>query len=439
MKVKKPSPGTRKQVHDLIRFISVSFIITILLVIGKLYIEQTSFIHKYEVLAFEFLQTWIPPYGKQILPVVVLDSTSLEGGANENDVTPREKLMKLVNDVVKENPLAIAIDIDFSPGKDGWYATDEDPKFFNFCLDIKRDKQIPIFLGVDESRADHPDKWLNAARYKELAVALIVPRADTRRIPLWLEIENSPEKLPTLGNAVAQAYGKLPKRLPKWLARVIDMDENQRPSTEHHLEEEGYAYADILMNYSKLEAIDNTKARLIKLKPEDPNSELFIERRENLAGKLVIIGDVEGARGEEDNFIVPGYDQPVPGVYLHANAVYTLTTQPIYEFTYTVRILLDLLISGIIIFTVAIMRFRHRTEGDAYPWQERQKRFIKWAVIFVMIAGIILVRLLNVFWLDFGLVIAALLLHPTVEKGWHNLIKSPKHVPHSTIQPKEEV
>jgi CHASE2 domain-containing sensor protein len=427
MDTNKPSSTSRKP-PGIFKFILLSFVITLLLCLGQVSLEHSGFWREYEVPAYRFLHNWVASdnYDPNYLPVVILDISKLEVSKEKGDVTPRDKLTQLLEAVLKQRPKAIAIDIDFSPNKDGMYVTDEDPKFFNYCLRVKKEGRVPIFLGVDEAKAELPQDWLGGARYKELAVALIVPEEDTRRIPLWLKVGDTSEQLPTLSAALSNAYGKMPKRPPRWLAHIIEMDENRLPASEHSLEDEGFTYADMLVNYSKLDAIEKSKINLDVL-PEFGNA-FYLPHAENLSDRLVIIGDADKAL-HEDNFNIEGFSKPAPGVYLHASAVYTLTTQPIYEFSHAARLIIDVLISVILILSIAFIRYRHRLSGDNYPWHKQQSRLTKIAAVIIPIIGILLVRYLSILWLNFGLVGAALLLHPKVEKGLHHLIKRFKSAP----------
>jgi hypothetical protein len=129
---------------------------------------------------------------------------------------------------------------------------------------------------------------------------------------------------------------------------------------------------------------------------------------------MIILGD---ATRFTDPFIVPGRERPIGGVYLEASAAYTLAIEPLYEFKHSVRLALDLVISVAIILGVAWMRYRHLKEGEKFHWHKWQSRFVYGTVAVVLVAGVLLVRGFGIMWLDFFLVVFALLLHPSVE-GW---------------------
>src|ERR1043165_673420 len=95
-------------------FVFTGAIIAVVLIQVKLFAEHRPSWHTWELLAYEFLQTWAPLSDKpgKPLSVVVVDIGKMPGGKDEN--TPREALTHLINTVVEQSPLAIAVDIDFS-------------------------------------------------------------------------------------------------------------------------------------------------------------------------------------------------------------------------------------------------------------------------------------------------------------------------------------
>ena len=410
MKLKILSRLSKKQRRSLKNFLLVSYGITIFIGALKIFVEHHSLGQSLEEWTYVRLQRLVAPKYRQkdSLPVVVLDMHKIPGGKSgeSGDVTSRKRLTELVEDVVKQEPIAIAIDVDFST-EDGDWVTKEDPKFFNYCLTVRKEHGIPIFLGIYKSIAAHPDEWLNASEYKPLAAALIMPEKDTRRIPVWLQVKNSPEQMPTLSAALARVYSEPPAEPPGWLAWAVQKGEEH--SGDH------YSYANVLMNYSNLETLEETRVKL--LEQPDPNQRLLIVDPDKLRNKLVVIGDAEQA---VDKFPVPGIVPDVPGVYLHASAVYTLVSQPLYEFKHSVRFILDLVVSSIIILSVAAIRFRPPRKGERFPRERVQNFFVSLAFILVLLAGVLLARYGNVMWQDVTLVLLlTFLLHPWVEKIWH--------------------
>jgi CHASE2 domain-containing sensor protein len=382
-------------------FVFTGALIAMVLIQAKLFAEHRPSWHTLELLAYEFLQTWAPPYEepRKPLSVVVVDIGKMPGGKDEN--TSREALTHLIDTVVEQSPLAIAVDIDFSPSEDGLYRTDEDPKFFDFCREQKTTpRSTPIFLGVHENSTVSPDAWLGVPKYKDLAVNIAIDPMKTRRIPLWLQLNGWDDQLPSLSAALANVRGIRPANLPVWLHSAVDTSPR---------ENEGYVYADILVDYTKL---DDIKKETVVYTPVPDRPTPVLSKPESLKDKLVIIGDVTDAM---DSFRVPGRDEgEFPGVYLHASAVHTLTTHPVFELTSKARLTVEIVVSGLIILGAAFIRYRYRMDPDlsnAY-----QKRLTISCFVLIVGAVIVLVRYYNVFWFDFHLALVGLFLHLKLER-----------------------
>lgn len=386
---------------DLLRYIKHGLLVTVCLVLLKIYIEHQPIGHKLELLACELLQGQLSAVDGEKLPVLVVDISKMRGG-KADDVTPRKELKALIEAIAREHPRAIAIDIDFSPDGQGWIVEDDD-QFLDFCLWLKNVRGVPIFLGVHRTMAEPAYVWLGTEEYKELAAALIA-YPDTTRLPLWVQIEGE-TRLPTLSTALAEAYrgGRLPEP-PKWIRWAIETRTERHADTDYSSEPQ-LIMANALVNYSKLEAVKLSTLPTISPKSIAESGRLFKD-------KMVIIGDVEDA---SERYHVIGREETVPGVYLHACAAYTLVKEPLYELNQWLRIFLDFLISGLLIGSVAWFRFRHHQDHHSQEWRNRRSKFIYWAVPIILLVGLSMVRLLGILWLDFILVVFALLLHPGVE------------------------
>jgi CHASE2 domain-containing sensor protein len=382
-------------------FVFTGALIALVLIQAKLFAEQRPSWHTLELLAYEFLQTWVPPHDRSEKPlsVVVVDIGKMPGGKDGN--TPRVALTNLINTVVEQSPLAIAVDIDFSPSEDGFYRTDEDPKFFDFCREQKtKARSTPIFLGVHENSTVSPDAWLAVPKYKDLAVNIAIDSTKTTRIPLWVQLNGWSEQLPSLSAALAKVRGIKPANLPGWLQPAIDTSPR---------EDSEYVYADTLVDYTKLDEIEKETVNYTLI-PDRPTP--VLSKPENLKDKLVIIGDVTDAM---DQFSVPGRDdRKFPGVYLHASAVHTLTTHPVFELTSNARLTVEIVVSGLIILGAAFIRYRYRLDPDlsnAY-----QKRLTISCFVSIFVAVIVLARYYNVFWFDFHLAFVGWFLHLKLER-----------------------
>jgi CHASE2 domain-containing sensor protein len=378
---------------DIIRYVIKATVIALIVIGAKTYFEHLPWGHRIEILAFEILQGQMLQFSSaDRLQVFVVDISKMPGGKDQ--VTPRTDLRNLVEAIARLRPRAIAIDVDFSPDEKGW-KDDNDPAFFDFCLNLKKETRIPVFLGVYRTRMASPDTWLGSGKYEGLAADMTLP-AEVFKIRLK---SRGSDQLPTLSAALAYAYtkpGGLPEP-PKWLMFIL---EKPREKT--------------LVNYSKL---DQLKHETLPLTQPTCVAELGSRFFNN---KMVIIGDATLAT---DHRYVPGRFETVPGVYVHACAAYTLAIEPLYELTFLSKIFADLAVAMLVILGVAYARFRHiETEGP-FSWHDVEFKWINRIIFSVSIVGILLVRWAGIMWLDFLLVIYALRLHPSVEqwlKDWWN-------------------
>jgi CHASE2 domain-containing sensor protein len=393
----------------------VGLTVAAILVAVKIGVEQTSFGHRSELFANELLQGQLSPFDPgEVLPVVVVDISEIKE-SKEKEVVDLDRLRLVVKAIAEHHPRAIAIDAVLTPEID---STQESTLpgdqhkivenyfgFLDFCLlHIRNEKGVPIFVGVGERSVGEPDEWLGGEKYKPLAATLIIPKEDTSRIPVWFRASANSEMLYALGAATAKAFQE--PRAPTFMTWALEIADDF-PGTERHLRE-NMEYADALVNYSKLEAIQQNK--LLTLSEASIN-----ESGEKFKDRMVFLGDATKEKAI-DTFIVTGRNEPVPGVFLHASGAYTFARQPMYEFRNWFRFLIDLLLSLVIVFWVAIARYKHLGRRRIFHWHSFQNRMLLTILIVVCLIALVLIRYLGVLWLDFLLVLLAMWLHPKIEK-----------------------
>lgn len=245
---------------------------------------------------------------------------------------------------------------------------------------------------------------MGGEKYRDLAATVIIPKEETSRIPIWFRANPEYPKLFSLSASVAKASQKV--HLPDGFAWAVESADEEFPGTERHLKE-NMEYADALVNYSKLEAIQQNKLLTI-------SQTSIRESGEKLHDRMVILGDGTKEKAV-DMFIVAGRREPVAGVYLHASAVYTFAREPMYEFKSWLRLLLDFLLSACIMGAVVIARYRHLQDRKVYDWHKTQNRLVLAFLIGICVLAFLLVRYAGILWLDFLMVMFALWLHPKIE------------------------
>jgi tetratricopeptide (TPR) repeat protein len=410
------------------RYVVIGILATCVPVGAKLIFEHTRWGHENQLWLFGQLQGTLPAIDLDN-PVVVLDITQLEGGT-VNNPTPRDQLKKILTALtdLEPKPRAIAIDINFSP-KGPNYSAEDDEDFFDFCLGIRNQKQVPVFLAVAETKTAPPEAWLGSEAYKDLAVAAPGDENDTSRIPLLVKSPDSPEPLKTLNYALALVYRKTLAPPHPWIGWAVDTNlELAAENFQHEASTEENAkiqYEERLVNFSKIQQMKVAAHA-------DLDAESIKRAAANYSNKLVILGDLR-----TDKVWVPGYGI-YPGSLALASATYTLIKEPLFEFKGWVRLLLDFVIAACVIVAIAIIR-RKSPDGSL------KQSLLIWAAVFlVVLAGWGLVHWAGVLWLDFLLVALALLLHPRTEhlidRGIAKLSKSePQAAPQSSASEAKNV
>jgi hypothetical protein len=344
----------------------------------------------------------------------MLDISDLPGG-KPNQPTPRKKLTEIIQALVdlEPKPRAIAVDVDFSP-LSNTFVTPDDPDFFDFCLEASNKRKVPIFLAVGKRKSAPPDAWLGEIEYKQLAVAVAANKQDTSKIPLWVRAKGAKEELKTMSYALALVYRRSLPDAPTWIDWAVNKNVEESHETPDHQEilpdDSVLEYAARLVNYSKLDSMKNAAKK-------DTSAESVKNTGNAYSNKIVILGDVSTPL---DFFPVPGRQQNEGGSLLHACSTYTLIKEPLFEFKPKVLLFLDLGIALFIIAMVALIRYR---DSDNLSWRGRQAIFIYLAIVVVVVAGLLLVPLAGVMWVDFLFVAFALVLHPKLEHRIHQILK----------------
>jgi CHASE2 domain-containing sensor protein len=314
--------------------------------------------------------------------------------------------MEIIQAVAKQHPKAIGVDIDFGPNPDGW-KDDNDPRFFDFCLSMKQETGVPIFLAVYTTQAQPAVAWLGLERYKELAAAGVIDANDAKRLPRWIQAKGVRDRLTTMSAALANSYAESLPGPYEWLRKTVEVTTDNQHGIER-VGEDQMRFGFSLVNYTKLDEI--------QARTQDKISATSIEESvEKFTGKIVLLGDATSFEGR-DAFIVPGRSQPVAGVYLIACATYSLAVEPLFEFNKRTRLGLDLLIALVLFVLMEGARRRYvKIRPDTRFF--RASNAILVAVTFLVILfGIFMVAWCHIMWFDIPAVITASRLHPRVEQ-----------------------
>lgn len=396
----------------------LGLVVVALLIFIKSQVEHSRYGLWFNARGYEILHSFIPTYNPDEDPsVIVLDISDLKRDAN--DATPQESLQEIVMALLESKAKAIAIDVDFTPHPNSQDPTktgprtNEDPDFFEFLHGLKN-KGAHVFVGAKDFGVE-PETWLGADEDKDLAVDITVIEENTTEVPAWLQCDNI--KLKSISRALADAYGTHPPP-PAWLNRVLTNYEDPENLKEEIVTDNSdnkvtCPRAFTLVNYAKLELIQ--KLTLQTLNRDSILVAKNVDGTSKFLNKMVIVGNGQPRAGEIQ-FVVPGRSKAVAGIYIHASAAHTLAADPVYKFKYRFAIFLDGLLGSLVVLGLFIVRLCSHKESN-FSEHRWENRFVLISIVLTLSLGLIMVKLYNVLWLDFLLVIFALLLHSTVQNG----------------------
>ena len=381
--------------RDLLR----GLLFTVLILGLKVVIEHTSLGKQIELAGYISLQQRLKSESDTIQIVDISDleisETKIQGRSYR--ATPRDVLANITQAIADQNPRVIGVDIDFSPDADG-YITPRVPDFFQSSAGLN----VPIFLGIHRTQALPPDVWLGDPKFAGLAANIIIPK-DSTKMPIEIQTNANSTSGLTMSAALAGALQKAHCAVGEFLSGI---GLAKRVSTKEL--GAGGRVAEILVDYGPLD-------RLMSERLKTTNPAVIRDQGRLLANKIVLVGDGTLGKGS-DTFVIPGQSQPIPGVYLHACAAYTLTKMPLYELNGIGRLVIDVLLVSIVLFSVAAIKFGAGKEQARVATERLRSIFIFVVIVVAIVVGVVFVYETCVMWSDFLLATGALVLHPAIER-----------------------
>lgn len=410
----------------------------VLLAVAKEHFVDHSIVGEHlKQTAYDISQVWLTTSrDSSQLPIAVVDISTLEPCpqrlADGSVLYPRQAMEAAVAEVMKQKPAALAIDIDFSLGKDIACApldaeelerdkelpTDQlqfsergGPPFFDFCLDQER----PIFLGVYRSQFESPDQWLGSPDYSGLAVTISIPsepngEEEVAKEPDGVRRSMTRQIAHESGTALDSLSFALSKHKPRqlsWTQRLLErLPGGTFPIIQTVEVRDGFKLDKFLVDFSSLKRLEETKVfyRDGKLTPG-----------EDLNNKLVLMGNTDTAEAV-DKFIAPGEVQQVAGVFWHASAVDTLLRGILVQPTKKSELLLDLLFFVPLTLLVFGLRMAYAAKPEVHmPLHRIESIGTKIAAVVIFLFGTYFVSTTRLMWDGFLLVALVTALHPTIE------------------------
>jgi hypothetical protein len=430
-----------------------SLAVAVLLFVANGALEPTVFGQQLKQMGARLLQVRLSDSsGWRGNPVSIVDISSMAPSSPASAtgamvVTNRCKLTKYLDQVASAGPTAIGVDVIFDPSPDG-IVSGEDSKFLDHCLNLKgpRGGLIPVRVGIYSTLALGPDRWLGDPRFKCLGTSIIVPYEDedhksapTGRMfrQVSFKVNNQTVKADSLSYnlfkiAKREATDLQVKRTPCWLCAQMKRIRCWLCAHKPTQYEKGHVKVEadtFPINFGLLQKLMKLDEGLkpdegFRIKAEDIGS-----HRRALCNKIVLIG--RATPGEApDAFTTAASDEPIPGIYIHAAAVYTLMEAPLYELSEWVRYPIDFLLALAIF---VIDRWLDHMVGSFFhdkvrTWLEVMVPAVL-AVVVVVLGGF-LVEHTSIYWTDFVVVALVLLIHKPFEavchSVWEVVQKSPR-------------
>jgi CHASE2 domain-containing sensor protein len=463
-----------ERVRSALRSILFSLVLTGLLIAAQKALKQwTDFGRQLDQMGARLLQVRLSDSsGWRGDPVRIVDISSMAPSSPASVtegawITHRDELKKYLRLVALAGPTAIGIDVIFDPSPDG-IVSREDSDFLDYCLNLTGPHgPIPVRVGIYSTLALGPDRWLGDPRFRELGASIIVPSEDedhksapTGRMirQFSFMVNNKTVNADSLSYSLFKiAQSEATKRRPvqlKWAQRIWwrAAGEARKSLTKKPiwLEHGKVSASTFLINFGSLQKMMNCRipAKDIASHLPDPNSKCDSNHKDDqnhkcdLINKVVLIG--RATPGEApDAFTTAASDEPIPGIYIHAAAVYTLMEAPLYELSKWVGIWIDLLLALAIFVidrwldhlrglgshdkgrtTPSAISFLARAtfSGMGAPmWLGSLPEVVVPALlaVCVLMVGVLFVVFTKFYWTDFVAVAIVLLIHKPLEAGCH--------------------
>jgi hypothetical protein len=273
--------------------------------------------------------------------------------------------------------------------------------FLQFCLEVQH-LGTPVRIGIYDSVVLGPGRWLGRPEFQSLAAYITIPLPEhtepTTRMVEWVQPAGVSTPCPSLACALAQARQReIPSPL-RWAARRAALKT-----------QEEFSASEFLVDYGGLE-------RLMDQRVIATDAEGITAKRDRIAGKIVLIGKAKPGQAA-DQFNVPGRGSPVPGIYLHAAASYTLLQAPLYRLTRAGRIAADVLAALCVFGTILIVSLWYSRLAHSELATHRMHILLTAVVVLtVIVIGHFLVGTIRLIWTDYLMVVGALLLHSPAER-----------------------
>jgi CHASE2 domain-containing sensor protein len=366
-------------------------------------------------------------------PVRIVDISSLlpsspASATGAMVVTNRLELRKYLDQVASAGPSAIGIDVIFDPAPDGT-VSDEDYKFLDHCLHLSdpSGRRIPVLVGIYSTVALGKERWLGYPRFGPLGASIQIPFEAHKSAPtgsMYRQFSFTKKNKQTV-TVDSLSYG------------LVKIAQKEASASASHREIGIWLQSHWPWLFTEPQLDGKIKAELFpidfglvrKMMDHPILAEDIKSHLPDLVNKVVLIGRAQPGEAP-DTFTTTASDEPIPGVYIHAAAVYTLMEAPLWELSEWVRYSIDLLLALVMLLFERLLE--HLLGSVSHDKLRRSLEVLMPALLAVAVLkiGVLCVDHTGIYWTDFVLVAFVLLIHKPLEAGchivWEVVQKSPR-------------
>ena len=415
-KVARHSGAAHRRAHLWFELM-LALVVLVVFVPVKHWFEHTHFGHWLEMQTHVWLQSHLHAPTSEHFPIVVVDIADLKPTAYEvtlNDevrqefFTPREPLRRAIGVVATAGAAGIGVDVDLSLEpelKVGPALGEETHRLFNDAL--ARRTNCAIYFGVKRNEGLPPETWLGGQAYIPLAASLARPKGLVREMPSIFGFPGHDTPLRSLAQALAE--DRLAEDRP-WLNHFAKKVSEIKPVKNAP----DFRLSQHLVDYAPLELLISSRVSVSTVLAAITNGPAAYAKLGALfSGRLVLLGDATPFGGG-DTANVPGRAEPVPGVYVHACATYTLSREPLYRLNLIPGMILATLGSFLAVTLVYAVCFRYARRHNVTTIPLTVLMTFALLGLFIVLA-ILLARFAHIFWLEVVAVCVVLVVHCFVE------------------------
>lgn len=421
--------------------------VTAILLVAKFFLDSHPLIQYYEYSLYGTVQSrcFREPDPQENLDVVIVDISPLKqvwrkaefanNTTHREDqwepITPRDRLLRIIEAIAKNGATGIGIDLDLSPTNDNYCLQKDDRMLLDQCINISNDKavdpegvripacNVKIALS-DRSEYKDDSPPLGDSRYNTLCTSSNGPDyikgGEKETDPWWMPLNlyrNEISVMPGLAASfVPSATNMLESIQPAWLEQLNEFTPKNfhpainRSSTLHTTWTQSAYWVD----YTQLFRFADTSILA-------SDAAAINDARDRIKNKFVLVGDIEDAP-KNDRMELPGITGDAAGILAHACGIETLLQGPIYQPSKDARWWADIIASATIILGVQILRGFHLcwTGKDVVDSHEAHKTLTRFFMTLILITTYLLSYEWRIVWADAAVVFASLVLHRHVER-----------------------